>query len=148
MLSDRNVAAFQAFHEAFNSRDWDRLIAIVAEDCRYTAVDGTEYHGKEGMLSAAQQWTNSFSDGQVTEPRYYNAGSTIISEFVGRGTHDGPLGELPPTHRQAVFPMVDIYEFNDQNQIIVGRSYTDQLSILRQLGVELAPSAAERSSSA
>jgi steroid delta-isomerase-like uncharacterized protein len=148
VIPNENVAAFQAFHEAFNSRDWDKLTAIVAEDCRYIGVDGTEYRGKEGMLSASKEWTKAFSDGQVTEARYYNAGRTIISEFVGRGTHDGPLGDLPPTHREAVFPMVDIFEFDDRSQIIAGRSYTDQLSILRQLRVGLGRSAAEPSSSA
>jgi predicted ester cyclase len=134
-----NTAALQALHEAFNSRNWSNLVDNVAEDCHYTGADGTEYHGKEGFLAAAQQWTKAFSDGQVTEPRYYDAGNTVISEFVGRGTHDGTLGSFQPTRRQATFPMVEVYHFNDRNQIIGGRSYTDQLSILRQLGIDLGP---------
>jgi predicted ester cyclase len=137
-----NTAAVQALHQAFNSRNWSNLIANVAENCQYTGADGAEYRGKDGFLAAAQQWTNAFSDGQVTEPRYYDAGNTVISEFVGQGTQDGTLGSFQPTRRQAIFPMVDVYHFNDRNPIIAGRSYTNQLLILKQLGIDLGPTPA------
>ncbi len=130
-----NMQALRDLHDAFNRRDWSRLISNVAEECVYVGADGAEYRGKDGFLAAAQQWVTAFSDGRITEPQYYDAGDTIISEFVGRGTHDGMLGAAPPTNREVVFPYVDVYHFDEQSHIISGRSYTDRLSILTQLGV-------------
>ena len=48
-------------------------------------------------MNYSKPWADAFSDGKVTEARYYDAGDTVTVEFVGTGTHDGPLGPMPAT---------------------------------------------------
>ncbi len=134
-MSSRNVETFKAAHRAFNSRDFDAVVNAMAENVIYQdrARDAT-YRGRAGFKEFMQSWVASFSDAQVTEPTYTDAGDTVIAQFVGRGVNDGPLGPLTATGRPVKFNFCEILHFNDTGQVISGDAYYDQLSILAQLG--------------
>ena len=55
-----------------------------------------------------------------------------------RGTHEGPLGGLPPTGREFELPILSIFQF-DEDKLVCERVYFDSTTVLRQLGVARDP---------
>jgi steroid delta-isomerase-like uncharacterized protein len=130
-----HVDTAHAVAECFNRRDFEGMRALIAEDCLWIDGRGETYHGKDGFAAYSQAWAGAFSDGQITDSRYYDAGDTVVTEFVGRGTHDGQLGSIPATGKRAELPYLEVYHFDGQGKVRGGRAYFDQLTLLTQLGV-------------
>src|SRR5437016_4858228 len=62
--------------------------------------------------------------------------SAVTVEFDLLGTHDGPLGGIPPTGQAFRCPMVAFFFFEpDGEGIVCERVYFDSATILRQLKV-------------
>ncbi len=53
-------------------------------------------------------------------------------EAVVRGTHDGPLGGLPPTGRAFGLPILAMFLF-DGDKLVCERVYFDRATIIEQL---------------
>ena len=62
---------------------------------------------------------------KVTETRAIDAGDTVILQYVGRGTNDGPMGPIQATGRRVSVPFVDIVHFDSQGKIDRGETYFD-----------------------
>jgi hypothetical protein len=60
-------------------------------------------------------------------------------EAVIRGTHKGPLRSLPPTGREFELPILAVFVFEGDDQLVCERVYFDQLTVLRQLGIARDP---------
>lgn len=131
----RNADTVHANQEHFNNRDWDALVAAVADECVFIDGQGQVLRGKDGIRAYSQGWVTAFSDGKVTDVRIYDAGDTVVTEFVGRGTHDGPLGPIPATGKSVSLPYVEISHFDADGKITSGRAYFDMLGLMTQLGV-------------
>lgn len=142
-MATSNVDAIRAEHEAFNNRDWDSVKELFADDCVFVDARGESHEGPDAFVEEySKGWANAFSNGEVTEARYHDAGDTVIAEFVGRGTNDGQLGPLPASGREASIPYCEIYEFNADGKIRGGRAYFDQFGLMVQLGHAEAPAPA------
>jgi predicted ester cyclase len=140
-MASKNLESVQTEHAGFNARDWDSIRRLIADDCVFVDGRGIEHKGPEAFVSDyARPWTDAFSDAEVTEAKYYDAGDTVVAEFVGSGTHDGPLGPMPPTNRRVELPYCEIYHFGSDGKIIGGRAYFDMYGLLVQLGHAEAPS--------
>ena len=134
-MASKNVETFMASHRAFNTRDFEAVVNAMAENVKYEdRARGLSFEGRSGFKQFMQGWVAAFSNAEVSEPRYADAGNVVVAQFIGRGTNDGPLGPLPKTGRQMKTPFCEIMTFNDKGQIISGAAYYDQLSILIQLG--------------
>ena len=55
------------------------------------------------------------------------------------GTHDGPFAGIPPTGRRVEYPLVAIFEF-EQDRLVCEKVYFDTATILVQIGVLPDPS--------
>jgi len=133
----RNATTVEQIHQAFNDRDMDAVEACLAEDCVFTdQARGMTFKGRAQVRSEyVEGWSNAFSDGRVTDERICDGDETIVSQFVGRGTHDGQLGPLAPTGKRLEMPFCEIFHFDALGKVIAGEMYYDQLSMLQQLGV-------------
>ncbi|HUS05051.1 MAG TPA: ester cyclase [Bryobacteraceae bacterium] len=142
-MASRNVEAFKAAHQAFNRRDFDAVVAAMAEDVTYQdRARNVTFQGRAGFKEFMQGWLTAFSNAQVSEPQYTDAGDVVIAEFIARGVNDGPLELLGATGKPVTFPLCEIMRFNDKGQVVSGSAYYDQLSILAQLGHAQAPQSA------
>lgn len=134
-MASKNLETFRAAHHAFNNRDFDAVLNLMAEDFTYQdRARGVTFRGRSGFREFMQGWVTAFSNAEVSEPKYSDAGTTVVAEFVGRGTNDGPLGPLPKTGKHMKVPFCEIMRFNEKGQIASGAAYYDQLSIMAQLG--------------
>ncbi len=135
-----NADAIREEQRAFNERDWDAMRGLIAEDCVFTDGRGMRHEGPDQFVdNYSKGWADAFSDARITDPKIYDAGATVVAEFVGRGTNDGPLGPMEATGRQLELAYLEIYHFDSEGKIVGGRAYFDQVDMLTQLGQMPAP---------
>lgn len=134
-MTGKNVQAVQAEHEAFMARDWSAIQDLIADDCVFVDATGTAHKGPEAFArNYAKSWADAFSDAAVTNAKYYDAGDTVVSEFVGTGVNDGPLAGMPASNRPLSLPFCEIYHFGSDGKVAGGSAYFDMYSMLVQLG--------------
>ena len=126
-------------HDAFNDRDFERVTPLVAADAKWVDVAaGVTFHGPAGFRKYQESWTTAFPDARIDVRRVRAGADFAVVEFVGRGTHTGPLttpmGSIPPTNRAGEAPFCEIYEIRD-GKIVGGATYYDSATIMRQLGL-------------
>jgi steroid delta-isomerase-like uncharacterized protein len=128
----------ETFYEAFNARDFERAAKLVADDAEILNVPtGQTLRGPEGYCAMDQGWLDAFPDGKIEVTSVAAGDDGIVAvEFIGRGTHDGPLampgGELAPTGRPVELHLCDVFRIVD-GKVVSYRSYYDALSLLQQL---------------
>jgi steroid delta-isomerase-like uncharacterized protein len=135
-MASKNVDTALAVYDSFNKRDLDAAVKPADENLIWDDHGiGATYKGREQYRESLQSWIAGFSDGKVTEPKATDAGNTVIVEYIGRGTNDGPMGPFQkPSGRTVSLPFVDILQFDEQGRIVRGATYFDMLSLLVQLG--------------
>ncbi|HEX8692308.1 MAG TPA: ester cyclase [Longimicrobium sp.] len=134
-------------YDAYNARDFDRSASLVAEDAELVNVaTGQVFRGREGFVAFLKGWAAAFPDSAVEVAGLKADETGAAVEFVGRGTHTGPLagpaGTIPPTGRRVEIRFHDAWEVRGE-KIARGRTYFDALSMLAQLGVLPAPGAVD-----
>lgn len=146
-MASKNVETHRSAHEAWNRRDFNAIAAAMQEDITYVDhARGITITTRDDFIQWVSAWAQFFSDGKITEARYLDAGDTVVAQFTGHGTNDGPFGPYPATGREATFGLCEFLRFNQQGRIVGGEIYYDQLSLLVQLGhVEMPEPAAAAS---
>ncbi len=139
-MPQQDIAAIARIaHDAYNARDFDRVITLVAPDAKWVDMaTGVTFNGPDGFRQYMQGWATAFPESQVEVRRVRTGHDFAVVEFTGRGTHTGPLttptGTIPPTNRQVEAPFCEIYEIAD-GKIAGGVTYYDVATLMRQLGL-------------
>ena len=134
-MASKNVEAFRAAHENWRRRDFDAAVSEMVENFTYQDhARGLTVETREEFKDWIAARAEAFSDGDITEARYHDAGDTVVAQYIVRGTNDGPLGSLPATGRSWSQPFCEIMNFDSEGQMVSGGVYYDQLSMLVQLG--------------
>jgi len=139
-----NVEIHRAGHEAFNKRDFEAVTARYADSITWTD------HAQGRTFTTPRQfedeflagWVMSSDDIRITDPRYLDAGGTVVCTFTVVGTHDGPLGPFPATGKQFALALCEMWHFDPEGRVVGGDLYYDRVSLLTQLGLMPQPSAA------
>jgi SnoaL-like domain len=102
-MASSNVETYRAGHEAFNRRDFESMTTQSADSITWTdhaqgRTFRTPQQFKDDFLAG---WVGSSSDIRITDPRYIDAGQTVVCAFTVVGTQDGPLGRSPPPARSS-----------------------------------------------
>jgi predicted ester cyclase len=107
----------------------------VTENISYTDhARNLQLKNRNEFKNWAIAWAKAFSDGKITNPRYIDAGDTVIAEFTAEGTNDGPFGSLPPTGRHMSLEFCELFNFDASGRVISGGAYYDQFTLLTQFG--------------
>jgi steroid delta-isomerase-like uncharacterized protein len=113
------VDFLQAFADAFNAHDADRIMSMMTDDCTFQAsagpdVDGEKFVGKDKVRKAFQQVFTAFPDAKWANARHFLYGDRGVSEWVFSGTKpDGTHVEVTGC---------DLFTFRD-GKIAVKNSY-------------------------
>jgi steroid delta-isomerase-like uncharacterized protein len=142
-MSSRNVETYRAGHEAFNQRDFEAMTNHYADSITWTdrargLTFRTPRDFKRDFLAG---WVAGSSDIRITDPRYIDAGQTVVCTFTVRGTHDGPLGAFPATGKEFALALCEMWHFDSTGRVGGGDLYYDQVSLLTQLGLLPQPTA-------
>ncbi|MFT4562222.1 MAG: steroid delta-isomerase-like uncharacterized protein [Gammaproteobacteria bacterium] len=96
--------------------------------------------GLEGARKLAAAVRIGFPDYREHIDELIDAGENIIVRLTIRGTHTGPLADLPATGKAVEFKDVTICRVNN-GKIAEQRGLTDYLSLYTQLGLVQLPTA-------
>ena len=147
MSNQDNATLARAVYEAFNDRDLEWAGALAAEDMEFVDVPTARtLRGPEGFKDGMRAWTTACSDASVEIVEMFAGdGGSVTTEFVGRGTHDGPMaspgGEIPPTGRPLELRYCEVFRVRD-GKIASARLYYDAATLLGQLGLMPVPEGA------
>ena len=147
MSNQDDAAIARAVYEAFNDHDLERAGALAAEDVELVDVpSGRTMRGPEGFMEGMRAWIRACSDARVEIVEMIaGEGGSVTTEFVGRGTHDGPLastgGEIPPTGRSLELRYCEVFRMRD-GKISNAHLYYDAATRLGQLGLMPQPEGA------
>jgi steroid delta-isomerase-like uncharacterized protein len=141
-MASKNVATVLAVFDAFNARDLDKAVSTTLENARWEDHGrGVTTKTRAELKDSLKEWANGFSDGKITDTKAIDAGDTVVVEYIGRGTNDGPMGPMPASGKRVTIPFVDIVHFDKDGYITDGATYYDMFSVLVQMGVAEAPKA-------
>jgi steroid delta-isomerase-like uncharacterized protein len=137
-----SAAVVRNVFDAFNDHDLDRIATMVSEDFELVdfAADGQAFRGPEGFSQWHQIFLTAVPDATVELTNAVGAGEEgwVFAEFVGRGTHTGPLvgpsGTIPPTGRRLELPIGELLRV-ENGRVALIHAYYDGATIMRQLGV-------------
>ena len=143
-MVSRNVETYRAGHAAFNQRNFEAMTKQYAGSIAWTDHPHarTFKTPQEFVNEFLAGWVRSSSDLQITDPRYIDAGQTVVCTFTAKGTHDGPLGPFPATGKEFALPLCEMWHFDSAGRVVGGDLYYDQASLLTQLGLMPQPSSA------
>ena len=121
-----------------NRHELDTTIATF-ERPRYELIGtGEVYDGAQEVERYFEQTRRAFPDQRNELLALHHTDDAVVVEAVVRGTHKGPLRNLPPTGREFELPILSIFLF-DGDKLVCERVYFDQATVLRQLGVARDP---------
>lgn len=136
-----NTAIVRDLFDAFNDRELDRLAAMVSEDFELVdfAADGQVFRGPQGILRWLRIFLTALPDAKTELTNVVADGENwAFTEFIGRGTHTGPLvgpaGTIPPTGRRIEFPVGELMRLEGGKFTLI-HVYYDGATLTRQLGV-------------
>ena len=139
-----NAALARQGYDAYNRhasdpRWLDYVADTVSDDCEVVDVpNGAVFRGPEGLKQFLQVFSTAFPESSVEVTNLFATEDQAVVEFIGRGTHTGPLhgpaGDIPPTGRSWTLQFCDVYKFRE-GKIFSHRTYYDALGLLHQLGL-------------
>src|SRR5229473_3318065 len=92
MSAEDNAALARAVYDAFSKKDFDRALALANEDVEIVLIPfGQTFHGRSGFKDFMQGFAGAFPDLTLQVTNQVATEDQVVSEFIGRGTHTGPL---------------------------------------------------------
>ena len=135
-MPSQNLKSLRAAHENWNRRDFDALVSAMREDVSYTDHPrGLILNTKNEFKSWAVSWGKAFPNGKILSPHYLDAGDTVVAQFIGEGTNNGPFGNFPATGRRMMLAFCEIWQFDGTGRFSSGQVYYDQYTLFSQLGI-------------
>ena len=124
--------------DAWNRRDWDKMRDLFHDDYTYTGADGKELVGPDTGVEVAMSYAEALPDGKAEFTNVCVSGSTVVAEFVARGTHQGDLMGVTPTGKPVEIRVCNVMEIRD-GKVYREREYLDTMTILVQIGAAPPP---------
>lgn len=126
------VNTLQAFSDAWNAHDLDKLMSFMSEDCEFHAVAGPELFGKswvgrdEVRNGFAQAFIN-FPDAQWINPVHFvtpvSSDSMELPRGVTESTFVGTSTSADGQKSRIEARMVDVFTFDDEGKISIKNAY-------------------------
>ena len=120
--------------ESENRHAFDVTMGTFAHP-RYEIVPTGEVHdGEEAVDRYFRETRAAFPDQCNELIAMHHADDAVLAEFWLRGTHEGELRGIPPTHKSFECRCLAVFEFEGEG-LVCERVYFDTATILAQLGL-------------
>jgi steroid delta-isomerase-like uncharacterized protein len=132
-MSESNKQVSRRFTELFGTDDGSRAAQVFTAEVVFHGLADGDLHGIEATKAFIAAYRAAFPDARSSVEDQVAEGDKVVTRWRARGTHGGPLGELPATGRAVDFGGITIERFVDGRiaEVWVAR---DELGLLRQLG--------------
>lgn len=134
MSESGNKALSRRFTELFGTDDRSLADDVFTGDVVFHgAVAGGDLRGVEAAKEFIAGYRTAFPDARSTVEEQVAEGDRVATRWRARGTHRGPLGDVPATGREFVMEGITIERVEGDRiaEIWVAR---DELGLMRQLG--------------
>src|SRR5689334_11789091 len=91
--------------------------------------------GRAAIAEALSAYTSAFKPLSFESTLVCFQEDTAVVEWVARGEHTGPLGDVPATGRRIEVQGINLIRFDDSGLLASERSYFDAATMLGQLGL-------------
>jgi steroid delta-isomerase-like uncharacterized protein len=132
-VSESNKQVSRRFTELFSTDDGSLAAGVFAPDVVFHGLSGGDLHGIEATMAFIAAYRTAFPDAVSTVEDQVAEGDKVVTRWRARGTHGGPLGDLPPTGRAFDTGGITIERFVS-GRIVEVWVARDELGLLRQLG--------------
>jgi len=96
---DNRLLIRRYYEELWNRWDFALAGELVGEDVSFRGSLGVEVRGREGFVGYMRSVARAFPDFHNTVEELVAEGDRVVARLTYRGTHGGPLFDLPPTGR-------------------------------------------------
>jgi ketosteroid isomerase-like protein len=131
-VSERNVDRLRRALKAYNNRDVEELLAYcdpsVEFHSAYAAIEGSVYHGHDGMRAWHRDVEDVWGDEtRLEQEAYFDLGEHTLAFYVlhGRGQHSGI---------EVAMPNALVVRWRDDLMAYI-KGYVDRGEAVRDLGV-------------
>ncbi|MFG2959337.1 ester cyclase [Streptomyces sp. NPDC048291] len=135
MAQQTNIAAQTAFGEAVVAGDLDALDAIVAPDSVDHDPAPGQVPGPAGYKAMFNDLRAAFPDLHVEVEHLLATDDELAFAYHISGTHLGPLMGQPPTGLRVSYRGMQISRFDEDGRLVERWGSSDELGMLRQLGL-------------
>lgn len=135
MSKQQNVAAQERLAEGINSGDMDVMDAVFASNVVDHDPAPDQGPGPEGYKQFFTTLRSAFPDLQITPDRLIADEENVVVAYTLSGTHRGNFQGVPATGKHVSVRGMQIARF-EAGKIVERWGATDELGILRQLGVD------------
>ncbi|MGW1623284.1 ester cyclase [Streptomyces sp. NPDC002172] len=135
MAQQTNIAAQTAFGEAVVAGDLDALDEIVAADSTDHDPAPGQTPGPGGYKTMFGELRTAFPDLDIRVEHLVATDDELAFAYVISGTHLGPLMGRPATGRKASYRGMQISRFDSDGKLVERWGSSDELGMLRQLGL-------------
>ena len=122
----------QAFSDAWNAHDLEKLLTFMSDDCEFYAVAGPELQGKrwigkEEVKTGFSQAFINFPDAQWIDPVHFvmpvSSDSSELPRGVTESTFVGTRTTPDGQKLRIEARMVDVFTFNDEGKIRIKNAF-------------------------
>ncbi|MFD5661355.1 ester cyclase [Streptomyces hirsutus] len=135
MSQQTNIAAQTAFGEAVVTGNLDALDEIVAPDSIDHDPAPGQVPGPEGYKAMFGELRAAFPDLHVEVEHLVATDDELAFAYTITGTHLGPLTGQPATGRKVSYRGMQISRFDSDGKLVERWGSSDELGMLRQLGL-------------
>ena len=133
-LRDTREAIVREHMESENRHEFDVTMGTFKHP-RYEIIPTGEIHdGAEAVDRYFKETRAAFPDQRNELIAMHHADDAVLVEFWLRGTHEGELRGIPPTHKPFECRCLAIFGFEGEG-LVCERVYFDTATILGQLGL-------------
>lgn len=138
MPTERNKAIVLQFYQAFDDRQIDRALALLAPNFIAHLAGMPEPLGYEKFKQFGLSFYSAFSQGQHIFDQVVVADDKIVTSGTFTATHLGGFQGLPPTGKQISLSIMHIDRV-ENGKIVEHWGQGDALGLMQQLGVIVLP---------
>ena len=138
MSKEDNKEAARRWHvEIFGQGQLDLVDELFAENYRQShlyAPPGGWPAGREGARATVRFYRTAFPDARFEVHDQIADGNVVATRWTARGTHNGPLPDLPATGLPITIEGISIEYFDENGAIVRSEVNWDLLGMMQQLG--------------
>ena len=131
-MSESNKQVSRRFTELFGTDDGSRADEVLDSDVVFHGLADGDLHGIAATKGFIAAYRAAFPDARSSVEAQVAEGDMVVTRWRARGTHRGPLGELPPTGRAFDVGGITMERIAD-GRIVEVWVARDELGLLRQL---------------
>ena len=133
---DNAKAAVRVIEEGFAQGRVEVIDEVCSPDVvSHDPAEEADVMGAEAHKARILTYRTAMPDLSVTVDDVFASGDRVATRWTVRGTNDGELMGMPPTHKKVVITGLSIDRFDDDGRLVETWDQWDNAGFMAQLGL-------------